>query len=59
MAEDHPGRVPNPALVEEARRFPGGWVYEIDGTLGPDDAVPPEVIRGTRPAAAGDVDGAR
>jgi hypothetical protein len=46
VAGDHPGRVPNSALVEEARRFPGGWVYEIDGTFGPDDVVPPEAIRG-------------
>jgi hypothetical protein len=39
-------RAPSPELVEEARRFPGGWVYEIDGTFGPDEAVPPEAIRG-------------
>jgi hypothetical protein len=40
------GRTPPPALVAEARRFPGGWVYEIDGVFGPDEAVPPEAIRG-------------
>lgn len=33
-------------MVEEARRHPGGWVYEIEGDYGPDDAVPPEAIRG-------------
>ncbi len=35
-----------PALVAEARRRPGGWVYEIVGDYGPDDAVPPTAIRG-------------
>jgi hypothetical protein len=35
VGKDRPGRVPSPELVEEARRFPGGWVYEIDGTFGP------------------------
>ena len=30
----------------EARRHPNGWVYQIDGTFGPDDAVPPEAIVG-------------
>ena len=33
-------------MVEEARRHPGGWVYEIVGDYGPDDAVPPEAIKG-------------
>jgi hypothetical protein len=33
-------------MIEEARRNPSGWVYEIDGDFGPDDSVPPEVIRG-------------
>jgi hypothetical protein len=40
------GRKPPPELVAEARRFPGGWVYEIEGEFGPNDAVPPEAIRG-------------
>jgi hypothetical protein len=35
-----------PALVAEARKRPGGWVYEIVGGYGPDDAVPPTAIRG-------------
>ena len=35
-----------PALVAEAKRQPGGWVYEIAGKYGPDDPVPPTAIRG-------------
>lgn len=41
-----PKPVPSPELVEEARKHPAGWVYEIDGSFGPDEAVPPEAIRG-------------
>lgn len=37
---------PPPALVEEARKQPGGWVYEVVGNYGPNDRVPPEAIRG-------------
>ena len=33
-------------MVDEALRHPGGHVYEIDGDFGPDDAVPPEAIKG-------------
>ena len=33
-------------MIAEAQRHPGGWVYEIVGNYGPDDAVPPEAIRG-------------
>lgn len=39
-------REPPPELVAEARHFPGGWVYEVEGEFGPSDAVPPEAIRG-------------
>lgn len=39
-------RKPPPDLVSEARRFPGGWVYEVEGDFGPKDTVPPEAIRG-------------
>jgi hypothetical protein len=35
-----------PELVAEAKTRPGGWVYEIIGDYGPDDAVPPTAIRG-------------
>ena len=34
------------AMVEEARNHPNGWVYEIVGDYGPNDAVPPEAIKG-------------
>lgn len=35
-----------PALVEEARAHPGGWVYELDArrVQDPDEAVPPEAV---------------
>jgi len=33
-------------LLEEVRSVPGGWVYEIDGGFGPQEAVPAEAIRG-------------
>lgn len=33
-------------LLNEARMRPRGWVYVIDGDFGPDEAVPPERIRG-------------
>ena len=39
-------RKPSPELVEQARQVPGGWVYEIDGSFGPNEAVPSEAIRG-------------
>ena len=34
-----------PALVAEAKKEPGGWIYEIAGDYGPDDAVPSTAIR--------------
>ena len=33
-------------MVKQAAANPGGWVYEIVGNFGIDDAVPPEAIRG-------------
>lgn len=36
----------SPEMVAEAAANPGGWVYEIVGSYGVDDAVPPESIRG-------------
>ncbi len=39
-------RAPKPELIEEARRVPGGWVYEIQGSYGSDESVPPESIVG-------------
>ena len=35
-----------PRVVEEARGNPGGWVYEIDASVDPEGAVPPELIKG-------------
>jgi hypothetical protein len=37
---------PTPAMHEEARRHPGGWVYVVDGTFGPDEVVPADRIIG-------------
>ena len=37
-------RVPPPQATQQAARVPGGWVYEIDGSYGPDDSIPPERI---------------
>lgn len=33
-------------LLAEARTKPGGWVYEIVGDFGPDDAVPATAVKG-------------
>lgn len=48
-AERAEDRVPPPHLVAEARRVPGGWVYEIDGAVDPTGVVPPDAIRGAWP----------
>jgi hypothetical protein len=45
MASDQ-DRVPSAELVAEARKVPGGWVYEIDGEFGVQERVPPEAIVG-------------
>ncbi|MCZ8248100.1 MULTISPECIES: hypothetical protein [unclassified Microcystis] len=37
---------PTPEVIAEAKRNPGGWVYKIQGSYGPNDAVPPEDIAG-------------
>lgn len=39
---------PTPAMHEEAKRNPGGWVYVVDGTFGPNDVVPADRIIGAR-----------
>jgi hypothetical protein len=42
-------RQPPPGAIAEAKREPNkpnGHVYEIEGNYGPEDAVPPEAIRG-------------
>jgi hypothetical protein len=39
-------RVPPPALVAQAKWHPGEWLYEIVGSFGPQDVIPPQAIRG-------------
>ncbi len=43
---DAKAKLPPPEAKLEAKRFPGGWVYEIEDDFGPDDDVPPMAIRG-------------
>ena len=35
-----------PEAHEEARRNPGGRVYQVEGDYGPDDFIPPEAVVG-------------
>jgi hypothetical protein len=44
-AQPHATRIPA-GVIEEAKGKPGGWVYEIDSALDPNEAVPPEGIKG-------------
>lgn len=37
---------PTVEMEGEAKKNPNGWVYVIDGSYGPNDAVPPEDIAG-------------
>lgn len=39
-------RVPAERAIEEAKRNPGGWVYEIRDSYGDQDHVPPHAIVG-------------
>jgi hypothetical protein len=39
-------RLPTCGAIEEAKQNPGGWVYEIRGSYGPDQHVPPHAIVG-------------
>ena len=39
-------KIPYPGEIEEAKRFPDGWVYRIAGGFGPNEGVPPEAIIG-------------
>ena len=32
---------PTEAMKKEAKQNPNGWVYAIEGSYGPNDAVPP------------------
>jgi hypothetical protein len=38
--------MPSEKAHEEARKNPGGWVYEIRGNYTPQDYVPPQAIVG-------------
>lgn len=40
---------PSQWMIDEAKRFPNGWVYEIDGEFGVTERVSPEAIRGAWP----------
>jgi hypothetical protein len=37
---------PTIRAMAEAKLNPGGWVYAIEGDYGPNDAVPPQAIKG-------------
>ncbi|MFC5743572.1 hypothetical protein [Dyella tabacisoli] len=37
---------PSPGAIAEAKRTPGGWVYEVRGNYGPNDYVPPHAVVG-------------
>ena len=37
---------PYPGEIEEARHYPGGWVYRIAGRFTDDEFIPPEAIVG-------------
>ena len=37
---------PHKGAEKEALNNPNGWVYEIDSNFKPEDAVPPEAIKG-------------
>lgn len=45
-------RRPSQWSIDEAKRFPNGWVYEIDGEFGTSERVPPEAVRGAWPVGA-------
>ena len=44
-----PQRPPPQWAIQEAKRVPDGWVYEIDGEFGVSERVPPEAIQGAWP----------
>jgi hypothetical protein len=37
---------PTQAMRKEAKQHPNGYLYQIVGNYGPNDAVPPEAIAG-------------
>lgn len=47
MAQEPPvERRPSEGAIAEARNNPGGWVYEIRGSFGPNDHVPNHAVVG-------------
>lgn len=51
-------RTPPAEIVERAKDHRGQWLYEIVGTFGPHDPVPPEAIRGVwKVNDAGEIEG--
>jgi len=55
---DHEARPIPQELVAEAKKFPGGWVYEIGEGVDPAGEVPPEMVRGAWAVdAAGELTG--
>jgi hypothetical protein len=49
---------PTPEMLEEAKQYPNGWVYKIDGHFRPDENIPPEAIVGAwKVNAAGEIEG--
>ncbi|QPJ63843.1 MAG: hypothetical protein G3M70_15610 [Candidatus Nitronauta litoralis] len=37
---------PDPGEIEEAKKYPNGWVYRISGSFKDDEAIPPEAVVG-------------
>ena len=37
---------PTPAAIAQAKLYPGGWVYAIEGDYNLVEAVPPQAVRG-------------
>lgn len=45
---------PSPGAIAEAAQYPeGGWVYEVRPGYEPNDAVPPDAVRGAWKVAPG------
>jgi hypothetical protein len=45
-SDQHSLPTPDSTAIAEAKNHPGGWVYVMDGIDNPNDAVPPERIKG-------------
>ena len=42
----HDTTQPSPGEVDEAKKFPNGWIYRIAGDFAPEQDIPPEAIIG-------------